>query len=160
MGQKKKKTEAELWKDTDAQIDKKTFCFTLIHEKMEGISEALKKFMLHVALSFWTKVSVLLVNMNISKLHAKRLNVVMVRSKSKIWYLLPDQNFIWLEIICFTCNSKRNVDTNKCEKGRIARCSSEATAKKKKKNLTKKATLFKGWKPSILWSFETNWYKN
>ena len=93
MGQKKKKTEAELWKDTDAQIDKKTFCFTLIHEKMEGISEALKKFMLHVALSFWTKVSVLLVNMNISKLHAKRLNVVMVRSKSKIWYLLPDQNF-------------------------------------------------------------------
>ena len=35
-----------------------------------------------------------------------------------------------------------------------------SNSKKKKKNLTKKATLFKGWKPSILWSFETNWYKN
>ena len=32
-------TAAKLWKDIDILIDEKTFCFTLIHDKIENISE-------------------------------------------------------------------------------------------------------------------------
>ena len=49
-GWDKYKTAAKLWKGIDIPIDEKTFCFTLIHEKIKNISEAFGE-VLHVVLS-------------------------------------------------------------------------------------------------------------
>ena len=88
--------------------------------------------MLHVILSFWATVTVLFVNMDTSKVRKKRLKVVVVRSKNKIQYLLPDRNCVWLEILfaLYATHTKRNVDNNQYKEGELARCSLEPTAEK------------------------------
>ena len=63
--------------------------------------------------------------MDISKLHAKQLRVVIVRSKNRSKLPLAGN------IICFVYNTKQNVGNNQYKKGGIARCSLYVTAEKR-----------------------------
>ena len=119
------------------------------------MKKLLEKFMLHVILSFWITVTVLLVNIGISTLYMKRLSMVMARSKNEIHYFLQRWNCVWLELFASyaTWNGTRTItNTNRKEMQSVP-------YKRQLKYSYKKAILFKGWKLFILWSFKMAWYK-
>ena len=85
----------------------KRFCFTLIHYKIENVSEAFGEVHALCRIEFLNNSQHAFRSMNISKLHTKCLSVVIVRSKNEIEYLLPDRSCLWLEIL-FALYATRN----------------------------------------------------
>ena len=87
--------------------------------------------MLHVVLSFWATVSVLLVNMDNKQTTYETIEGGYGEIQEQIPVYFTRSKFPLAEnIICFMCNTKRNVDNNQYKQGGITRCSLEATAEK------------------------------
>ena len=117
-------TAAKLWKDTDSPIDEKTFCFALIHRKIENISEAFGEVHAPYRIEFLNNSQ-----RAFSKCGHKQITFETVEGG---YGEIQEQNPVSFtrsklplarNIICFICYTKRNVNNNQHKKGGIARCS-------------------------------------